>query len=102
MVRPYFKLENVTNGVFGLATRLYGITFVENKDIPVYHPDVKAYDVLDKDGSYLAVIYTDFFPRAGKRSGAWMTGFKEQIDRGYQNIDERLNRLGARITRVEL
>ena len=78
MVRPYFKLENVTNGVFGLATRLYGITFVENKDIPVYHPDVKAYDVLDKDGSYLAVIYTDFFPRAGKRSGAWMTSFKEQ------------------------
>ena len=78
MVRPYFKLENVTNGVFGLATRLYGITFVENKEIPVYHPDVKAYDVLDKDGSYLAVIYTDFFPRAGKRSGAWMTSFKEQ------------------------
>ena len=78
MVRPYFKLENVTNGVFGLATRLYGITFVENKGIPVYHPDVKAYDVLDKDGSYLAVIYTDFFPRAGKRSGAWMTSFKEQ------------------------
>ncbi|MBR3858994.1 MAG: M3 family metallopeptidase [Bacteroidaceae bacterium] len=78
MVRPYFKLENVTDGVFGLATRLYGITFVENKDIPVYHPDVKAYDVLDKDGSYLAVIYTDFFPRAGKRSGAWMTSFKEQ------------------------
>ena len=78
MVRPYFKLENVTNGVFGLATSLYGITFVENKDIPVFHPDVKAYDVLDKDGSYLAVIYTDFFPRAGKRSGAWMTSFKEQ------------------------
>ena len=78
MVRPYFKLENVTNGVFGLATSLYGITFVENKDIPVFHPDVKAYDVIDKDGSYLAVIYTDFFPRAGKRSGAWMTSFKEQ------------------------
>lgn len=78
MVRPYFKLENVTKGVFGLATRLYGITFVENKDIPVFHADVKAYDVLDKDGSYLAVIYTDFFPRAGKRSGAWMTNYKEQ------------------------
>ena len=78
MVRPYFKLENVTKGVFGLATRLYGITFEENKDIPVFHPDVKAYDVLDKDGSYLAVIYTDFFPRAGKRSGAWMTNYKEQ------------------------
>ena len=87
MVRPYFKLENVTNGVFGLATRLYGITFVENKDIPVFHPDVKAYDVLDKDGSYLAVIYTDFFPRASKRSGAWMTGFKEQYKK--DGIDSR-------------
>ena len=85
MVRPYFKLENVTNGVFGLATRLYGITFVENKDIPVFHPDAKAYDVLDKDSSYLAVIYTDFFPRAGKRSGAWMTSFKEQYKKGGQD-----------------
>ena len=87
MVRPYFKLENVTAGVFGLATRLYGITFVENKDIPVFHPDVKAYDVLDKDGTYLAVIYTDFFPRAGKRSGAWMTGFKEQYKK--DGVDSR-------------
>ena len=87
MVRPYFKLENVTKGVFGLATRLYGITFVENKDIPVFHPDVKAYDVLDKDGSYLAVIYTDFFPRAGKRSGAWMTNFKEQYKK--DGVDSR-------------
>ena len=87
MVRPYFKLENVTNGVFGLATSLYGITFVENKDIPVFHPDVKAYDVLDKDGSYLAVIYTDFFPRAGKRSGAWMTSFKEQYKK--DGVDSR-------------
>ena len=85
MVRPYFKLENVTAGVFGLATRLYGITFVENKDIPVFHPDVKAYDVLDKDGTYLAVIYTDFFPRAGKRSGAWMTSFKEQYKKDGQD-----------------
>ena len=85
MVRPYFKLDNVTRGVFGLATQLYGITFVENKDIPVYHPDVKAYDVLDKDGSYLAVIYTDFFPRAGKRSGAWMTSFKEQFRKDGQD-----------------
>ena len=85
MVRPYFKLDNVTRGVFGLATQLYGITFVENKDIPVYHPDVKAYDVLDKDGSYLAVIYTDFFPRAGKRSGAWMTSFKDQFKKDGQD-----------------
>ena len=87
MVRPYFKLENVTKGVFGLATRLYGITFVENKKIPVFHPDVKAYDVLDKDGSYLAVIYTDFFPRAGKRSGAWMTNYKEQYKK--DGVDSR-------------
>lgn len=77
-LRPYFELSHVKAGVFGLATRLYGITFHENKDIPVYHPDVTAYEVHDKDGSYLGVIYTDFYPRSGKRSGAWMTGFKEQ------------------------
>ena len=77
-LRPYFELSHVKAGVFGLATRLYGITFHENKDIPVYHPDVNAYEVLDKDGSYLGVIYTDFYPRNGKRSGAWMTCFKEQ------------------------
>ena len=77
-LRPYFELSHVKAGVFDLATRLYGITFHENKDIPVYHPDVTAYEVHDKDGSYLGVIYTDFYPRSGKRSGAWMTGFKEQ------------------------
>ncbi len=77
-LRPYFELSQVEKGVFGLATRLYGITFAENKDIPVYHPDVKAYEVSDKDGRFLAVLYTDFHPRAGKRSGAWMTGYKEQ------------------------
>lgn len=78
MLRPYLELSRVKEGVFGLATRLYGITFVENKDIPVYHPDVQAFDVLDKDGSFLAVLYTDFHPRKGKQSGAWMTSFKEQ------------------------
>ena len=77
-LRPYFELKNVIQGVFGLATRLYGITFQENADIPVYHPDVKAYEVHDKDGSFLAVLYTDFHPRASKRSGAWMTSYKEQ------------------------
>ncbi len=77
-LRPYFELGNVINGVFGLATRLYGITFKENKDIPVYHPDVRAYDVTDKDGSFLAVLYADFHPRAGKQSGAWMTSYKGQ------------------------
>ena len=77
-LRPYFELKNVIQGVFGLATRLYGITFEDNPNIPVYHPDVKAYEVHDKDGSFLAVLYTDFHPRASKRSGAWMTSYKEQ------------------------
>ena len=87
MLRPYFELGNVIRGVFGLATRLYGITFKENKDIPVYHPDVKAYEVFDKDGKYLAVLYADFYPRKGKRGGAWMTEFQGQwIDREGHNI----------------
>ena len=78
MLRPYFELSKVKAGVFGLATQLYGITFHKNPDIPVYHKDVDAYEVLDKDGSFLAVLYTDFHPREGKRSGAWMTEFKGQ------------------------
>lgn len=78
LLRPYFELDKVIEGVFGLATRLYGITFRENKDIPVFHPDVKAYEVFDKDGSYLAVLYADFYPRESKQSGAWMTSFKDQ------------------------
>ena len=78
MLRPYFELSKVKAGVFGLATKLYGITFHKNPDIPVYHKDVDAYEVLDKDGSFLAVLYTDFHPREGKRSGAWMTEFKGQ------------------------
>ncbi len=77
-LRPYFELNNVIDGVFGLATKLYGLTFVHNPEIPVYHPDVKAYDVMDADGSYLGVIYTDFFPRESKRPGAWMTNFREE------------------------
>ena len=78
MLRPYLELSKVREGVFGLATRLYGITFRRNTDIPVYHPDVEAYEVLDADGSFLAVLYTDFYPRDGKQGGAWMTSFKEQ------------------------
>ncbi|MDO4958876.1 MAG: M3 family metallopeptidase [Prevotellaceae bacterium] len=87
MVRPYLELKNVIKGVFGLATRLYGITFKENKDIPVYHPDVKAYEVFDKDGSYLAVLFADFHPRKGKQGGAWMTEFQGQwIDIKGENV----------------
>lgn len=87
MLRPYFELSNVIKGVFGLANKLYGITFKENKDIQVYHPDVKAYEVFDNDGSYLAVFYADFFPRKGKQGGAWMTQFQAQwIDRKGVNV----------------
>lgn len=87
ILRPYFELSKVIDGVFGLANRLYGITFRENKDIPVYHPDVKAYEVFDADGSYLAVFYADFHPRKGKQGGAWMTEYQGQfIDRKGENV----------------
>lgn len=87
-LRPYFELSNVVKGVFGLATHLYGLQFVPNDNIEVYHPDVKAYDVLDADGSFVGVLYTDFFPRASKRPGAWMTNFAEQtVD--AQGVDHR-------------
>ncbi|MCE2615665.1 M3 family metallopeptidase [Phocaeicola oris] len=85
-LRPYFELSQVKKGVFGLATRLYGITFKENKDIPVFNKDVTAYEVYDKDGQYLAVLYVDFFPRKGKHAGAWETGYKEQwIENGINS-----------------
>lgn len=77
-LRPYFELSQVKKGIFGLANRLYGITFRERKDIPVYHPDVTAYEVLDADGSFLAVFYADLYAREGKQGGAWMTNYKEQ------------------------
>ena len=87
MLRPYFELSKVIDGVFGLANRLYGITFKENKEIPVYHPDVKAYEVFDKDGSFLAVFYADFHPRKGKQGGAWMTEYQGQcIDKKGVNV----------------
>ncbi len=78
LLRPYFQLEKVISGVFGLATTLYGITFRKNSEIPVYHTDVDAYEVFDRNGCFLAVLYTDFHPRESKQSGAWMTSFKSQ------------------------
>ncbi|MBP5170521.1 MAG: M3 family metallopeptidase [Bacteroidales bacterium] len=78
MLKPYFELEHVKKGVFGLATRLYGITFVKNPDIQVWNKDVDAYEVFDENGQFMAVIYTDFFPRESKRSGAWMNDIKAQ------------------------
>lgn len=84
-LRPYFELENVKKGVFGLANRLYGLTFVKNPNIQVYHPEVDAYDVFDNKGNYLAVYYCDFHPREGKRGGAWMNDFKPQWREGKKD-----------------
>lgn len=78
MLKPYFELENVKKGVFGLATKLYGLNFTKNEKIQVYHPEVEAFDVTDENGNFLAVLYTDFHPRASKRAGAWMTEYKGQ------------------------
>ena len=77
-LKPYFQLESCIDAVFGLATRLYGISFTELDNVPVYHEDVKVYEVKDTDGSHLALFYADFFPRASKRGGAWMTEFRGQ------------------------
>ena len=77
-LKPYFQLESCIDAVFGLATRLYGITFTQLDNVPVYHPDVKVYEVKDANGEHLALFYADFFPRASKRGGAWMTGFRDQ------------------------
>lgn len=78
LLRPYFKLENTIEGVFKTAKKLFGLQFKENKDIPVYHPEVTAYEVNDLNGNHMAVFYADFFPRAGKRNGAWMTSYRGQ------------------------
>ena len=83
-LKPYFRLEDCIDAIFSLAGRLYGITF-QPANVPVYHPDVKVYEVRDADGSFLALFYADFFPRATKRSGAWMTSFRElKIENGVE------------------
>ena len=86
-LKPYFRLDNCIDAVFGLAGRLYGVTFEERPDIPGYHKDVKVYDVRDADGTHLALFYADFFPRESKRSGAWMTEFRGQSI--YNGVEER-------------
>ncbi len=85
MSRPYFELSNVKKGVFGLATQLYGITFKKNNNIPVYHADVDAYEVFDEAGNFLSILYTDFHPREGKQSGAWMNSMKGQFKEGKED-----------------
>lgn len=88
VMKPYFELNNTINGVFGLATKLYGYTFKENNEIPTYHPDVKVYEVYERDGSLLGILYADFFYRAGKSPGAWMTEFRgeEKNDAGDRTL----------------
>lgn len=86
MLKPYFKLENVQQGVFGLASRLYGLTFKEVSNIPKYHEDVRTFEVRDRNGDFLAILYTDFFPRESKGGGAWMTEFRGQHQKDGQNI----------------
>lgn len=78
ILRPFFQLENVIEGVFQTTQKLYGLQFIPNKDIPVYHPEVTAYEVRDRNGKHLSIFYADFFPRAGKRNGAWMTSYRGQ------------------------
>jgi len=82
MLRPYFKMENVRNGAFNVAEKLYGIRFVKRNDIQVYHPDVEVFEVLEADGAHLGIFYSDYYPRDGKRSGAWSSSFRSQ-----SNID---------------
>lgn len=84
--RPYFELDNVITGIFSLADSLYGLSFRENNDIPVYHPDVKRYEVFDENDEYLAVLYMDFFPREGKRGGAWMTDYQDQMIKNGKDV----------------
>ncbi len=86
VITPYFKLENVLQGAFDCATKLYGVTFVKRNDIPVYHPEVNTYEVLDANGEHLSIFYCDFFPRATKRQGAWMTNFVNQRNIGGENV----------------
>lgn len=85
ILRPYFELENVKKGVFGLAKRLYGISFKENKNIQVYNSEASAYEVYDSKGKFLAVYYCDFHPREGKRAGAWMNSLKSQWMEGKKD-----------------
>jgi len=94
MLRPYFKLENVIDGAFMVANKLYGITFTERKDIPKYHPDVKVFEVKEGDGTHIGIIYTDYFPRSSKRGGAWMNDFRKQSNLAGKKVTPILYNVG--------
>ena len=85
-LRPYFVLENVQKGLFTVANKLYGLQLTERTDLPVYHPDVKVYEVKEADGSVIGILYMDFFPRESKRGGAWMSSFRKQYKKDGENV----------------
>ncbi len=93
-LRPYFEVTNVIKGVFDLSTRLWGITFEERNDIQIYHPDVKTFEVKDKDGSHIGILYTDYYPRASKEGGAWMDAFRKQYRKDGKNITPIIYNVG--------
>jgi len=92
VLRPYFQLENVREGAFMVANKLYGITFEERTDIPKYHEDVKVYEVKESDGTHLGILYANYFPRESKRGGAWMNAFRSQ-----RNLDEEVTPVIANV-----
>ncbi|MFA7229138.1 MAG: M3 family metallopeptidase, partial [Melioribacteraceae bacterium] len=94
MIRPYFKIENVIAGAFDVASKLYGLQFTERKDIPVYHPEVKVFEVSESDGKHLGILYTDYFPRENKRSGAWMGEFRGQSSISGKHISPIVYNVG--------
>lgn len=94
MLRPYFKIENVIAGAFEVATKLYGLKFEERKDIPVYHPDVQVFEVIESNGKHLGILYTDYYPRDGKRSGAWMSEYRGQSNIGGNHISPVVYNVG--------
>ncbi|MFW6159823.1 MAG: M3 family metallopeptidase, partial [Acidobacteriota bacterium] len=94
MLRPYFKLENVLQGVFTLTNKLYGLQFVERNDIPIYHPEVKVFEVKEADGSHIGILYTDYFPRASKRGGAWMNSFRKQYRINSEKVSPLICNVG--------
>lgn len=93
-LRPYFQVDNVRKGAFDVATKLWGITFTERKDIPVYHEDVIAYEVKESDGSHIGILYTDYFPRASKRGGAWMNEYRAESNIGGKKINPIIVNVG--------
>lgn len=94
MLRPYFKIENVIAGAFGVATKLYGLKFIVRKDIPIYHPDVKVFEVKEANGKHLGILYTDYYPRDSKRSGAWMSEYRGQSNIGGKYLSPVVYNVG--------